>query len=171
LAHHIIGQGRAAYRRAFIDPLSAAEHIEALTPETGLYGLGLFRYDALRFEAQKLRLIEAFTFPHDAAEKRQRAERLRARNFEGLARSERFALSVAFRVSGYFHVLSAIRAGFEGPRFEPEHSELYPRFVEDASGEIRVAPQSASSDAGRAERATVPWGPSERAPKARRSGG
>lgn len=65
LAHHIIGCGAEAYCRVFAEPLRAQEYIPELTPETGLYALGLFRYDAFRFEAQKLRLIEAFTYPHD----------------------------------------------------------------------------------------------------------
>ncbi len=138
LAHHIIGCGPEAYQRAFEDPASAAEHIPDLTPETGLYGLALFRHDALRFEAQKLRLIEAFTHPHDPAAKVALAARLRERNFDGLPAGERFALGVAFRVSGYFHVLSALRAAFKGARFEAEHLERYPRFNEDASGEIGV---------------------------------
>jgi hypothetical protein len=138
LAHHIIGRGPVAYRKAFDDPASAAEHIESLTPQTGLYGLALFRYDALRFEAQKLRLIEAFTYPHDPADKRAQAERVRQGRFDDLPAGERFAFRVAFRVSGYFHVLSAIRDSFQGERFEAEHPEQYPRFIEDESGLIRV---------------------------------
>jgi hypothetical protein len=138
LAHHIIGAGPVAYRRVFADPLSAADFIPELTAQTGLFALGLFRYDALRFEAQKLRLIESFTHPHDAAAKQALAERLRRGDFEGMPSGERFALRVAFRVSGYFHVLPAIRESFQGPRFEPEHPERYPRFVEDESGEIRL---------------------------------
>ena len=137
LAHHIIGCGRDAYRRAFTEPESAAEHIPRLTPQSGLYGLALFRFDALRFEAQKLRLIEAFTHPHDTAAKQRLAERLRARDFDDLPAGERFALRAACRVSGYFHVLPALREAFAGPRFQPEHPERYPRFEEDAVGEIR----------------------------------
>jgi hypothetical protein len=103
-----------------------------------LYGLALIRHDAMRFEAQKLRLIEAFAYPHDAAAKRAQAERLRKGSFDDLPAGERFAFNVAFRVSGYFHVLSAIRDAFQGVRFEAQHPEQYPRFIEDESGEIRV---------------------------------
>ncbi|HTV22737.1 MAG TPA: lipase maturation factor family protein, partial [Polyangiaceae bacterium] len=140
LAHHIIGCGPGALRRVFDVPSRAAEFIPELTPQTGLYALGLFRYDALRFEAQKLRLVESFTHPHAGAEKRALAERLRRRDFDGMSPGERFALRVAFRVSGYFHVLPAIRESFQGARFEPEHPERYPRFVEDDAGEIRLEP-------------------------------
>jgi hypothetical protein len=35
-------------------------------------------------------------------------------------------------------VLSAIRDSFQGERFEAEHPEQYPRFIEDESGLIRV---------------------------------
>jgi hypothetical protein len=38
---------------------------------------GALPLDAFRFEAQKLRLIEAFTYPHDAAAKGVNAERMR----------------------------------------------------------------------------------------------
>jgi hypothetical protein len=167
LAHHIIGCGPEAYGRAFADPASAVEHLPALTPQTGLYGMALFRYDALRFEAQKLRLIEAFTHPHDPAAKRAQAECLRIGSFGDLPAGERWALRVAFRVSGYFHVLSAIREGFQGARFEAEQPEQYPRFVEDDAGEIRVVdtftPSSREDppgDESRTERA----GPSAAAP-------
>lgn len=152
LAHHIIGCGPEAYRRAYTQPASAAEHISALTPQTGLYGLALFRHDALRFEAQKLRLIEAFTYPHNPAAKRAQAERVRARSFDDLPAGERFAFSVAFRVSGYFHVLSAIRDAFRGERFEGEQPERYPSFIEDESGEIRVEDTALPSRPGAVER-------------------
>jgi hypothetical protein len=141
LAHHIIGAGPVAYGRVFADPLSAADYIPELTAQTGLFALGLFRFDALRFEAQKLRLIEAFTHPHDPMAKQALADRLRRRDFEGMPPGERFALRVALRVSGYFHVLPALRESFQGPRFEPEHPERYPRFIEDEAGEIRLDPK------------------------------
>jgi hypothetical protein len=138
LAHHIIGLGREAYARAYADPLSAAEHVPKLTPQTGLYGLALFRYDAFRFEAQKLRLIEAFTYPHDAAAKRVNAERMRERRFQDLPSGERFAFRIAMRVSGYFHILPELRDAFRGERFEAQHPERYPVFSEDESGVVRV---------------------------------
>ena len=153
LAHHVIGQGQEAYRRVFADPLSASEHIPALTPESGLNNIALFRSDALRFEAQKLRLIESFTFPHDPAEKRERDRRLRARDLDGLPAGERFAVSVALRVSGYFHVLSHLRDSFAGSRFEAEHPERYPSFTEDPSGEIHVLADGAPAEVS--ERAAV----------------
>ena len=166
LAHHIIGCGRDAYERVFAQPESAADYIPRLTPQTGLYGVALFRFDALRFEAQKLRLVEAFTHPHDPAAKRRLSERLRARDFDDLPAAERFAFRTAFRVSGYFHVLPAIRDAFLGPRFEPEHPERYPRFSEDASGELRsLAPEERADDrAPEAPRADRPARASRRAP-------
>jgi hypothetical protein len=146
LAHHVIGCGPEAYHQDFEEPLRAREHVRNLTPETGLYALGLFRYDAFRFEAQKLRLIQAFTYPHDRESKLSLARRLRTRDFAALPAAERFAFRVAFRVSGYFHVLSALRDAFRGPRFEGEHPERYPSFVEDESGEIRSRDPSEPAD-------------------------
>jgi hypothetical protein len=166
LAHHIIGLGLEAYRRAFDDPASAAEHVSALSAQTGLYGFALFRHDALRFEAQKLRLIESFTHPHDPAEKRAVAERLRARCFDDLSPGERFALRVAFRVSGYFHVLPEIRAAFRGERFEADQPEQYPSFIEADSGVIKVYDAALSEPGSVTERARVEGvsPPSRRAP-------
>jgi hypothetical protein len=135
-----------AYHQVFEEPLRAREHVRDLTPETGLYALGLFRCDAFRFEAQKLRLIQAFTYPHDRESKLLLARRLRTRDFAALPAAERFAFRVAFRVSGYFHVLSALRDAFRGPRFEGEHPERYPSFVEDESGEIRSRDPSEPAD-------------------------
>jgi hypothetical protein len=156
LAHHIIGCGREAYERVFAQPESAADFIVSLTPESGLYGLALFRFDALRFESQKLRLIECFTYPHDVVAKERLAARLRTGDFDGLPKAERFALTTAFRVSGYFHVLTALREAFVGPRFQPEHPERYPRFVEDAAGEIRTAQRDAERDTGAEPKRAAP---------------
>lgn len=138
LAHHIIGLGREAYARAYADPLSTAEHVPALTPQTGLYGVALFRYDAFRFEAQKLRLIEAFTHPHELAAKRVNARRMREQDSQDLPAGERFTFRVAMRVSGYFHVLPVLRDAFRGERFEAQHPERYPSFSEDEFGVVRV---------------------------------
>jgi hypothetical protein len=138
LAHHIIGLGREAHARAYADPLSAAEHIPNLTPQTGLYGLTLFRYDAVRFEAQKLRLIEAFTYPHDPVAKRVNAQRMHERRYQDMPRGERFVFRVAMRVSGYFHILPVLRDAFRGERFEARHPERYPSFSEDESGVVRM---------------------------------
>lgn len=138
LAHHIIGEGRDVYHRVFDAPERAADFIPELTTQTGLYALALFRHDALRFEAQKLRLIEAFSHPHDPAKKREMAERLRRRDFDGLSPAERLAFRIAYRVSGYFHVLPELRDAFREPRPELEHPERYPSFIENEVGEIRV---------------------------------
>ena len=139
LAHHIIGAGQAAYLAAFAEPASVASYLPALTPQTGLYPHAAFRLEELTFEAQKLRLIDAFVHPHDAESKRANAARLRSMDFQTLPAVERFLLRVLFRVSGFFHVLAAIRDGFQGPRFDQGFPERYPRFHELDSGVVVLA--------------------------------
>lgn len=156
LAHHVIGLGQEAFVRAFREPLSVNEHVPALTPHTGLFALAAFRFDEFCFEAQKLRLIEAFTYPHDAAAKRRNAERLRSLDLSQVPSVERALLRVALAVSGFFHVLSALRDGFKGPRFERGQPERYPEFVALASGEIAVHPHPATIEGASPEIASAP---------------
>jgi hypothetical protein len=139
LAQHVIGNGREAYLAAFADPLSIAQHVPALTNQTGLYALSIFRYEEMIFEAQKLRLITAYVYPHDTEMKRAIAEKVKASNLETLAPLERLFVRVAQGVSGFFNVLPDIRDNFKGPRFDQGYPERYPEFRELDSGEVVVS--------------------------------
>lgn len=58
-AHHVVGAGRAAFDAALANPSRAAEVAPGFTLETGLFHLGVFRVETLRFHAQKLRVAAA----------------------------------------------------------------------------------------------------------------
>jgi len=145
LAHHIIGEGQAAYLAAVAEPRSVSAYIPALTNDTGLFALGLFRYEESVFEAQKLRLIETYTYPHDPARKAANAEVLRSGDLSGLPPVERWFIEVAQRVSGFFNVVQTLRERFQGPRFARGYPELYPTFRELPNGEIECVRYGALS--------------------------
>jgi hypothetical protein len=135
---HIIGNGRQDYLAAVAHPRSVVDHIPAMTTQTGLYALALFRYEEMVFEAQKLRLIAAVVHPHDPDEKRRIAEKVRTKDVANLPKTDRFFIAIAQRVSGFFNVVPEIRDGFLGPEFDKGYPELYPIFEELASGEVRL---------------------------------
>ena len=138
LAQHIIGCGKDAYLAAVESPRSVVDYIPQMTSQTGLYLLSLFRLDALIFESQKLRLIGAFVHPHDPEIKKVMAEKFRTRNFDDLPKPDRFFVTVAQRVSGFYNVVSDLREAFIGPKYDGGYPELYPTFEELADGEVRL---------------------------------
>jgi hypothetical protein len=138
LAHHIICSGKQAYLAAVAEPRSVIDHIPQLTDHTGLFALCLFRYQEAIFESQKLRLIEAFQFPHDPVKKRANAELLRRRDFSGMPKLQGFLLNLSLRVSGFFNVMPTLLETFQGPTFNLGYPELYPSFEELSSGEVVV---------------------------------
>ena len=115
------------------------DHIPALTDHTGLFALCLFRYEEAIFEAQKLRLIEAFQFPHDPVQKRAALELLRSHDFTSLPKLQGALLRLTMRVSGFFNVAPTLRDCFQGPVFNHGYPELYPSFEEMPGGEVVVA--------------------------------
>jgi hypothetical protein len=133
LAGHVICGGRETYLAAVADPLSVVNHVPALTPSTGLYALSVFRFEEMTFDAQKLRLLEAYFHPHDSEAKRKLSDDAKAADAgkQGLAR-------VARAVSGFINVLPFVRDAFRGPAFDHGYPELYPVFTELESGEVLV---------------------------------
>jgi hypothetical protein len=138
LVHHIIGCGKAAYLAAIADPASVVKHVPDLTPQTGLYALSLFRFEEMTFDAQKLRLLEAYFYPHDPAEKRKISDQLKTDDMSKLSPIERRIARIARAVSGVYNLMPFIREGFIGPEFDQGYPELYPEFRELASGEVVV---------------------------------
>jgi hypothetical protein len=139
LAHHIVCSGKAAYLAAVAEPRSVVNYIPELTDQKGLFALCLFRYEEAIFESQKLRLIEAFQFPHDPVQKRASLEALRRRDFSALPKLQRAILELTLRVSGFFNIAPTLRDSFIGPVFDQGYPELYPTFEELPSGEVIVA--------------------------------
>jgi hypothetical protein len=122
LAAHIIGNGREAYLRAMAGPLTAAEDLPSMTPQSGLYYLSIFRFEAMVFDAQKLRLVAATLTPSApvfAAEQ-----------------SEPQAAGALFGISW---IMPCLRESFRGPRFDHSYPERYPTFSQLASGEVVVS--------------------------------
>ena len=138
LVHHIIGSGRQAYLEVFANPISAADHLSSLTNQTGLYPHAVFRLEQMTFEAQKLRLLNAYMFPHDEESKRANAAKVRTDDVSALLPAERLMLRVARRISGFSSVFLDIRESFKGPRFNRGYPERYPSFQELDSGEVVV---------------------------------
>jgi hypothetical protein len=138
LAHHIIGCGKQAYLAALSNPPSVADHVPAMTYQTGLYALSVFRFDEMTFDAQKLRLLEAYFYPHDQRKKRELHERLRNEDDSALSPLEKRLIRLARAAFGLFSVIPHVREGFRGPGFERGYPELYPSFVELDSGEVVV---------------------------------
>ncbi|HEY6555826.1 MAG TPA: lipase maturation factor family protein [Polyangiaceae bacterium] len=153
LAHHIIGCGREAYLAAYDNPQSVTSYIPELTTQTGLFALALFRLEEMTFEAQKLRLIECYIYPHDPVVKRENAEKMRRDELESLPKAEQTIIRIGRSVAGFFSIMFDLRDSFKGPRFDRGYPELYPTFQELDSGEVVVgsyaqppaAPPGASS--------------------------
>ena len=56
LSYYVIGQGREVYASVLAEPAKVTGHLDAFTPEAGLFHLALFRPETLRYHAMKLRL-------------------------------------------------------------------------------------------------------------------
>jgi hypothetical protein len=130
---HLIAKGRDAYLAALADPTSVARALEEMTPQSGTYLLSIFRFDAMIFEAQKIRLLTAVGAPHD-----EEAKQRIAFGTEGMNKFERAVVSISQLFSGFFSVMPYVRAGFKGPRFDQGYPELYPSFRQLESGEVVV---------------------------------
>jgi hypothetical protein len=138
LVQYVIGNGREAYLSVFAEPRSIARYAPEMTAESGLYAQSVFRLEEMTFEAQKLRLLAAYLYPHNQAAKDAMDRRMRATNLEGLTAFERRFTILSRAVSGFFNTLPYIRAAFKGPRFDHGFPELYPIFTELDSGAVVV---------------------------------
>jgi hypothetical protein len=129
----VIANGREAYLAAMENPRSLAQVLEGLTAPSGLYLLSIFRYESMIFEAQKLRLVTAFSAPHD-----EEAKRRVAHSTANMTPFEQKLARMAESFSGYFSVMPFLRDGFKGPRFDSGYPERYPSFRQLDSGEVVV---------------------------------
>jgi hypothetical protein len=145
LAHHVIGLGREAYVAAVADPASTEARISSMTAVTGLYALSVFRLEEMTVDAQKLRLLEAYFYPHDPEQKRALAEKSKIEDVEALPPNERWIGRLARAAFGFFTVLPYIREAFKGPAFDHGYPELYPVFTELDSGAVVVKERRSST--------------------------
>ena len=146
LAQHIIGCGRDAYLAAVAEPRSVANHVPALTSQSGLYALSLFRFEEMTFDAQKLRLLEAYFHPHDPAKKRANAERMKAEDLSAYPPAEQRSENIGRTLFGLWSVIPHIREAFRGPGFDQGYPELYPVFSELESGAVVVGEYKRPAD-------------------------
>ena len=133
LIQDVITNGRDAYLAAMADPQALGARLAELTPQHGLYLLSIFRFESMVFDAQKLRLITAFTAPHD--EEAKKAISYSSDSLTGFAQK---LARLAETFSGFFCVMPYVRDAFKGPRFDHGFPELYPSFEQLASGEVVV---------------------------------
>ena len=133
LAHYILGLGERAYLDAVADPRKAADHLTQLTAHNGLFLLAVFRYESFVFDAQKLRLVQSISPPHDEEGKRRVAY-----SVESMGKAEQFLARVAQAASGYFSVMPYLRDAFQGPRFDQGYPEMYPVLEQLDTGEVVV---------------------------------
>jgi hypothetical protein len=130
LALKVMSEGKDAYLAAFENPMSLAEQAASFEINHGLFMLGVFRFEALVFEAQKLRLITAIMPPHDEALK---ASMDRG---EKMTPMERKIADFAEAFAGFFSVMRAFRFTFLGPRCNHGFPEKYPSFEQLETGEV-----------------------------------
>jgi Lipase maturation factor len=120
----IIEGGKEGIERVLATPESANEYVPKLTMASGLYCLGIFRFDICVFEAQKMRLLQAVMEPKRAQFSLSNAE-LTAKFDE-----------IAKRLFGVVEPYNFLREQFRGARFERGHPERYPSFRLDPSGVV-----------------------------------
>jgi hypothetical protein len=138
LAYHIIAQGKAVYLHALEHAETWNEQLASMTNQSGLYLMGVFRFDDMCFDAQKLRLIDCVAYPHSPEEKRAVVEHLLEPDLNKIPMPARAVVRIGRLMSGFFWLMTDLRLGFKGPGFHRGFPELYPIFEELESGDIRV---------------------------------
>ena len=108
------------------EPERANTHLSDFQLARAAYGMCLFRYEAMVFDAQKLRLISAVLGPYDSAP---------------LPTTQQKLVALAYRMFGYFEFADHLKRSFQGAEYDGGYPERYPVFEVKASGE--VAPQGA----------------------------
>jgi hypothetical protein len=130
-AQHVIGRGREAYLAVMADPLSINRTLDEMTLYSGLYFLGVFRFDSVVFEAQKLRLLQCIAGPHGKGKPREP-------KWEEMTAYEQLVANLARTFSGYFDVMPFLRQECRGPRFDQGFPENYPWFEPHPDGSVHL---------------------------------
>jgi hypothetical protein len=125
-----IWDGREAFEAMLADPLSLNARLDTMTLERGLFFNGVFRYDALVFESQKLRLIHNFVLSHYTPPSPSRA------------RWEERGRAFAKRVTVFGEVFEFLQDKLKGPPFDEGYPECYPRYVFQPEGVVALEDDS-----------------------------
>jgi hypothetical protein len=126
LAYHVLGEGRAAYDDLFRDPSRAGSESERMTMQSANYLQALFRYEALLYQCQKLRLMQAFT-EHEGRSEPSEAKRKSAEKLQAAVKG----------IVGSLDLVDFLRTQMSGPEHALDTPEAWPRFRMDATGEVR----------------------------------
>jgi hypothetical protein len=134
LTSDIIARGKAVYDRAYSDPLSAVPLAEGLTIARGLFLMGVFRYEAMVFEAQKLRLLQAIMEPSGR------------RTTSGEQKLEKTLETIGEHAFAIAALTPFLREQFKGPAYERGYPERYPKFeVLPSAAVVRIKDAAESS--------------------------
>lgn len=125
----VIWDGKEAFEAMLADPMSLKSRVD-LPLERGLYFTAIFRYEALVFEAQKLRLIHNFVLSHYTPPTPARA------------RWEERGRAFAARVTAFAEVFEFIQDKLKGAPFDEGYPELYPEYEFHQEGVVRLKEQS-----------------------------
>jgi hypothetical protein len=125
-SYHALAAGRASYDALVADPAKAASAAERMTMCSALYMPALFRYEAIAYQCQKLRLMAAFT-EHDG----------RPALTEGQRRNKERGDALLRGIVGSLHVVDFLKTQMTGPEDVLDVPEAVPRFRMDATGEVR----------------------------------
>jgi hypothetical protein len=125
-AYHALGEGRAAYDALVAEPSRAEAEAERMTMQSANYLPVLFRYEAVLYQCQKLRLQQAFTEHEGRTEPTEAQRRTKAR-VEGAIKG----------IVGSLDMVEFLRSQLSGPEDVLDVPEAWPRFRMDASGEVK----------------------------------
>lgn len=126
----VIWDGREAFDALLAQPLSLRTRLEASTLEHGMFFTAIFRYDALVFEAQKLRLIRNFVLSHYVRKPGPRS------------RWEERGAALAEKVTMFPELVEFLKDKFEGAPFDEGYPERYPRYRTDSEGVVQLVEDS-----------------------------
>jgi hypothetical protein len=151
LTHHIIAEGRAAYDAVIADPNSVRAHAERVDMFTAHSFLALFRYEALIYQSQKLRLLEVVTKVRGRPEPSERQRAARAKNE-----------AIGKRGFGVLSVAEFLRVQFTEAEHVLDVPERYPQFEFTPEAEVVRIQAARTLDPHHAESmpATQPPNPS-----------
>lgn len=135
LASDAVVHGKGSYDAVFADPRKARELTSALTIGRGLFMTAIFRYDAMVFEAQKMRLLRAIMEPEGR------------RTTPGAQNLERVFTKLGERLFAIAVLSPFMVEQFKGPAYERGFPERYPKFKLTPSAAV-VRTDTAATDLG-----------------------
>jgi hypothetical protein len=146
LTHHIVAQGRQLYDAVMAEPTLALEQAERMTMFTGNTFHALFRYEALVYQSQKVRLLLALTKQIGRREPSEKQRQSR-RGFEELAE----------RSFGAIDLVEFLKTQFTSVEDVLDIPECWPRFKLTREAEVvRVGGPRDQQVVEEAERALEP---------------